>query len=52
MKRNVLAVLMTLVLVFTSVSPSFAASVKKPKITAGGAVVTVRILEKSFTPRI
>jgi len=39
MKRNVLAVLMTLVLVFTSVSPSFAASVKKPKITAGGAVV-------------
>lgn len=39
MKRKVLAVLLMMVMVFTSVSPTFAASVKKPSITAQGAVV-------------
>lgn len=39
MKRKVLAVVLTLVMLFASVSPSFAASVKKPDITAGSAVV-------------
>lgn len=39
MKKRLLAVLFMMVMVFTSVSPTFAASVKKPSINAGGAVV-------------
>lgn len=39
MKKRLLSLLVIAILVFTSVSPSFAANVKKPSITAEGAVV-------------